>query len=61
MSKMVEGKPIGMWTNEELRAMLDHIVSIRNGNEHIAVIAEAVARLAATGLPTAPPEPEPTK
>jgi hypothetical protein len=55
MSKLIDGKPISMWTNEKLTEALDRIVCCGGHEDSVIIIAEAVARLCVTGLPTAPP------
>ena len=44
MSSVIDDKPISMWTNNEIFAELDRIVSSRQTDRNTAVIAEAVHR-----------------
>jgi hypothetical protein len=54
MSHPVNGKPIAMWSNEELREQLDLYVCRVDANEAVLVVAEAVSRLISASISSAP-------
>lgn len=44
MSRLIQGKPIAMYSDEELLALLDRIVCIGNIDPMFCALAEASAR-----------------